>query len=122
MPRSEDLLFAPSKWVIVAAGTNTNVNALQAAPAGKQRLYVVGISISATAAPTAAEPLLVILSAQGGTTLDQFYIPQAAFAPIVINYVRPLEVPQGQSVNLFLPALGAGVIGSAVMRGFTTTP
>lgn len=121
MPRSEDLLYAPSKWTVVASGTNTTVTATQAAPAGKQRNYIVGVSISASAAP-AAPVTVQIREAAGSVVHDQFVIPAVAFAPIVINYVRPIEIGQGQNCDVTLPALGSGVVGTVTVRGFVTTP
>jgi hypothetical protein len=121
MPRAEDLLFAPAKWTIVVTGTNTTVTAVRAAPTGNQRNYVVAISISASGVP-ATNVTAQVRSNNGANILDQFEIPAAAFAPIVINYVRPLEVGQGLNCDLNLPALGAGVIGTVVLRGFTSTP
>lgn len=117
--RAEDLLFAPAKWTIVATGTNSTVTATRTAPAAGKRNYVVAVSISASAAPSAAITAQ-IRTAAGATTLDRLEIPAAAFAPIVINYVRPLEGTDGANVDVTLPALGAGVTGTVVVRGFTT--
>lgn len=119
MPRSEDLLFAPAKWTIVATGTNATVTATRAGPRAGARNYVVAISISASTTPATAVTARVRTSA-GATTLDQFEIPGVAFAPIVINYVRPLEGADAASVDVTLPALGPGVTGTVVIRGFST--
>ena len=119
MARSEDMLFAPTKWTVVASGSNTTVTASRSAEAGKSH-YIVAISISGSAQPTTPITARVRANA-GATTLDQFEIPAQAFAPIVINYVRPLRVPEGQSADVILPALGSGVTGTVVLRGFTTT-
>ncbi|MCI0349058.1 MAG: hypothetical protein L0Z53_06495, partial [Acidobacteriales bacterium] len=114
MARLEDIAWAATRWTIVVTGTNSSVTALRAAPAAGKRNYIVGFSISASAAPTAAVTARV-RSPSGSTTLDQFEIPAAAFAPpIVVNYVRPLEGADGESVDLNLPALGASVTGTVV--------
>ena len=119
MPRSDDLLYAPAKWTIVATGTNATVTATRAAPAAGKRNYVVGFSISASSAP--ATPITATVRTSGGaTTLDRFEIPAATFAPIVVNYVRPLEGADAATVDVNLPALGGGVVGTVVVRGFTT--
>lgn len=118
MARSEDLLFSPAKWTIVATGTNTTVTALRAASQPGKRNYIVAVSISASTTPATAVTAR-IRSPGGGTTLDQFEIPAAAFAPIVINYVRPLEGADASSCDVTLPALGPGVTGTVVLRGFT---
>lgn len=117
--RAEDLLFAPAKWTIVATATNGSVTATRSAPAAGKRNYVVAVSISASGAPSAAVTARIRTSA-GATTMDQLELPAAAFAPIVINYVRPLEGADAASVDVTLPALGAGVTGTVVVRGFTT--
>jgi hypothetical protein len=120
MPRSEDLLFAPSKFTVVASGTNTTVTAAQAAPFGKQRNYIAAISVSASAAP-ATTVSVQVREAAGTIIHDRFELPAAAFAPIVINYVRPIEIGQGANCDVTMPALGAGVVGTVVLRGFATT-
>src|SRR5260221_1486823 len=104
MARSEDLLFSPAKWTVVASGSHTAVTASRAGTAGKSN-YIVAISISGSAQPTAAVTAQVRANS-GGTILDQFEIPAQPFAPIVINYVRPLRVAEGQQCDVNLPALG----------------
>jgi len=117
MPRAEDLLFSATRWVIVATGTNAIVTASRAGVAGRHN-FIVAISLSASGQP--ATPVTAQVRANsGGTILDQLEIPAAAFAPIVINYVRPLEVTVSQQCDVNLPALGSGITGTVTLRGFT---
>lgn len=44
----------------------------------------------------------------------------AAFAPILHNYLRPYQGSQGNDVSVSLGALGAGVRGTVVIRGWTS--
>jgi len=118
MARSEDLLFSPAKWSVVATGLNTTVTATRAAPPAGKRNYIVSISISSDGAP-ATHITASVRTSTGATTLDRLEIPAAAFAPIVINYVRPLECADGANCDVTLPALGASVTGTVVLRGFT---
>lgn len=117
MARAEDMLFSPIKWNVVASGVATTVTASRAGTAGKSN-YIVMISISGSAQPAAAVTVQVRANS-GGTILDQFEIPAQPFAPIVINYVRPLRVPEGQQCDIVLPSLGAGVTGTVVLKGYT---
>lgn len=118
MARAEDMLFSPTKWTVVASGTNSIVTASRAGTAGKAN-YIVAISISGSGQPAAAVTAQVRANS-GGTILDQFEIPAQPFAPIVINYVRPLRVAEGQQCDVNLPSLGAGITGTVCLRGFTT--
>ena len=111
MPRAEDLLFSPTKWTVVASGTNAIVTATRSAPAANMRNYIVGISISASGTPATAITAQV-RKASGGTILDQFQIPAVAFAPIVINYVRPIDCGNAD----------CGITGTVVLRGFQSSP
>src|SRR5258705_10968250 len=98
MARSEDMLFSPTKWNVVASGSNTAVTASRAGEAGKSH-YIVAISISGSGQPVT--PVTARVRANNGaTTLDQFELPAQAFAPIVINYVRPLRVAEGQQCDV----------------------
>lgn len=118
MARSEDMLFSPTKWTVVASGVNSTVTASRSATAGKSH-YIVAISISGSGQPSAPVTAQVRANS-GGTILDQFEIPAQPFAPIVINYVRPLRVAEGQQCDVNLPALGPGITGTVTLRGFTT--
>lgn len=117
MARAEDMLFSPIKWSIVANGTGAIVTASRAGTAGKSN-YIVMISISGSAQPLTPVTAQVRANS-GGTIMDQFEIPAQAFAPIVINYVRPLRIPEGQQCDINLPSLGAGVTGTVVLKGYT---
>lgn len=115
MARAEDLLFAPTQWYVVATAVNGNAVATMPARA-KARHYIVGVDISASAAPAATVSATL---KDGAATMMQLEIPAAAFAPLMHNYMRPWEGSTNSDAVLTLPALGAGVRGTVVLRGFT---
>lgn len=112
------MLAAPTDWTNVATQSDAIATAQRNGVAGLVH-YITGISISASAAPAAAVTAEV---RSGATVLDRFEIPNAAFAPIIHNYTRPLRAAPGDTVSLVLPALGGTTIGTAVIKGFTGTP
>lgn len=115
MATLDQLLARPIQWAEVDSQTNAQAAAVRAAATGMQH-YICSISISASAAPAAAVQAEV---RQGSTVLDRFEIPAAAFSPFVHNYSRPLQGATGGTVSVVIPALGAGVRGTAVIKGFT---
>jgi hypothetical protein len=115
MPRFEDRAFAPTTWTVVDSQTNATATATRAATAGKQH-FITGISFSMSAQPAAAVTVLV---RDGATVLDQFQIPAAAQAPLVHNYHPPLQITTGNAATITVGALGAGVVGTVVLKGKT---
>lgn len=105
----------PTTWSISDSGTNAALTATQSGVAGL-RHYIVAITVSASAAPTA--PVTAQLK-NGGTVVDQFIIPAGAFAPIMVNYDHPFRCGDGEDAELTLEALGSGVGGLIVLKGFT---
>lgn len=95
--------------VQTATVTNATATATQAAPPASQQILIVGIMISANAAPAA--PVTANLQyGTGPTVLIPIQIPAAAFAVIVRSWqTHPIEIPAGQQVQLTVPALGSGV-------------
>lgn len=115
MPTREDLLGGVTEWTEVATATNGTATATRAAVTGKIH-YISGISISANGQPAAAVAATVT---DGATTKDRFEIPALAFSPIIINYVRPIRCTVSTAANVTLPALGAAITGTVVIKGFT---
>lgn len=113
--RLEDLLCKPIQWSPVATQVNATTTATQSGIAGKQH-FICGISISASAQPTAA---VTVTLKDGGTVLDQWEIPPAQFAPIVHNYTRPFVCSGGNDASASVTAMGAGVRSTVVLKGFT---
>jgi len=118
MARSEDLLYAPSKWSVVDSQVAGACTATKAASTAGQRHFITGISISASAAPVSA---MVAQLLDGVTVLDQWEIPAAAFSPIVLNFVRPFRGSANTLASLTLSTGGAGVTTSITLRGFTAS-
>lgn len=115
MPRFEDKALAPTTWTVVNSQTNATATATQAAVANKQH-FLTGISFSMSAQPAAAVTVQV---RDGVTVIDQFQIPAAAQAPFVHNYTPPLQITAGAATSITVGALGAGVVGTVVLKGKT---
>ena len=116
MASQESLLVGPLGWPsVVARATNAAATATKAAVTNQQHI-ISGVSISASAAPAAA---VVVTLKAGAVIIDEWNLPAAAFAPIVIEFKRPFILDLNTLAELNIPALGAGVIGTAVIRGLT---
>ena len=110
------LLTAPSDVVLAAPAANTAAVATITGRAGF-RSVVTGVTISANAAPAAAVLFTIVDDVDG--TLEEFYIPAGAFAPIAINYNHGLPSLPGSNITATLPALGAAVAGVVTLRFVT---
>lgn len=119
MAGMEVLLASAIEWTVRATGTNVTVTASKAAPGVGFRNYCFGVSISLSAAPAvAAEAQL--RKDSGASILDGWMIPAAAIAPLVVNYLtHPMESSDNGDLDLNIPAMGAGVIAVAVLKGTT---
>lgn len=98
---------------------NTTASASVTAPAANnpQRLFVIGMIFSASAAPAAT--VVASLKVNGSIVLG-IQIPAAAFAPIVVPLATAgmkdgYEVPAGQIALAELPALGGTTLGKATL-------
>jgi hypothetical protein len=119
MPSKEDLLVGTEGWRATATATNGVATATRAAPTN-QRHFITGFSISATGtAPAAGSYTAQIRQNGGGTVRRDIAIPAAAFAPIIYEFRRPIEIPRGQDCDITLPALGAGAVGRVELFGIT---
>ena len=105
-------------WTVVASASNSTATATKSAPGAGKRLVLTGFSISGSAAPAAAVAAS-IRSNGGATTLETFQLPASAFAPVVANYVHPLRCAENVDADITLAALGSGVTGTVVLKGFT---
>ena len=108
---------AVTRWSVVDSDTNAVVTATKAAPGQGMALYVTGISISASAAPDA--PVTVELK-DGSTVVDQWEVPAAVIAPIFLNFVRPFQMSENAAAVLTMEALGGGIVGTVVLKGYTS--
>lgn len=115
MANAENLSFSPATDFAVDTQTNSAATGTIAAPGLGFRWFICGISFSASAAPAAAVRVLV---KQGTTTIDSYEVPASAFAPVHINFVRPLRGAENALVSITLPALGAGVVGDCAIHAF----
>lgn len=113
---SVELIAAfPTQWTVVNSQTNATATATQAAVSTKQH-FITGISFSMSAAPAAA---LTVQVRDGATVLDQFQIPAAAQAPLVMNYSAPLACTPGNAASITVGAGGAGIVCTVVLKGKT---
>lgn len=115
MPRFEDRALAPTTWSVVVSQTNAPATATRAAATGKQH-FITGFSFSMSAAPAAA---VVVEVRDGATVIDQFQIPAAAQAPLVVSYSRELQCTTGNAATITVGALGAGIVATVVLKGKT---
>jgi hypothetical protein len=115
MATIEQQSWWPTAWTVVDSKTNAVATATKAADSTKQH-YLTGISFSMSAAPAAAVTVQVL---DGATVIDQFQIPAAAQAPIIANYVPPIQITPKNSLSSTVGALGAGVVGTVVLKGKT---
>ena len=115
MARLEAVAFNPTTWSEPATATNGAATATKAGVTGFSH-YVTHITISASAAPLAAVQAQL---KDGTTAIDKFEIPASAFSPIPVNYVRAFKITAGADTVLTLPALGAGVVGTVTLKGFS---
>lgn len=116
MARIEDLAFRQSETKSGDSDVNANSVVTIAAASGK-RFCITGLSVSASAAPGAAVSCTIT---DGGATIERLEISANAFAPVVINYNRPIQCAVNSEIVATLPALGAGVRGSIYLRGYFT--
>jgi hypothetical protein len=114
MPRLEDLAFSPATVSNIGSAVNATSTATIAAAAGK-RFFITGLTISASGAPAAA---VTVTLNSAATVIDQMEVPNGAFAPILHNYTRPLRGGINEAITLVIPALGVGIRGTAVVRGY----
>lgn len=98
----------------VATATNAAATATFAGVT-RQAYLITGVTISASGTPAAAVSVTI---KDGTTVIEQIEIPAATFAPVRINYNRPLEITIGATVAALLPALGAGIKGTISLHGF----
>lgn len=110
-----------SEWSVVASATNSTATATKAAPSTKKSLrhYITAVSFSASAAPGAAATLQIRENA--ATVKWQLELPAAATAPVHVNFVRPLRCSEDVSCDATVGALGAGVVGTVCISGYTAT-
>lgn len=116
--RMEDQAFALTEWTVVDTQTAATATATKSGVAGKTH-YITGITVSADRAPTAGARFDVKDSTP--TTLDSAQVPNAAFAPIMKNYTRPLRCASGKDATITIPSLGASVVCTITIQGYTRT-
>lgn len=114
----EDLMSKPAMWAVVATAVNGAVTATFAGQAGMCH-FITGLSYSASDLPVSAAQVQIL---NGATILDQLEIPSAVFAAVIHNFIRPYRCDIGTAASMTMGAMGAGVRGTIVLKGFTGTP
>ena len=117
MARFEDLLCKPATWTVVNSAVNGIATATKAAVAARVH-YITGVTVSASDLPASSVQVQIL---DGATILDQWEIPAAQFAPIPINFNRPYQCSTNSLASITLSALGSGIRGTVVIKGFTST-
>ena len=107
------LLTSPSVSVIHAPAANTQAQIVITGRPGFRHI-IVGLTVSADAAPAAAVTFTIVDDTPG--QMETFKIPAGAFLPIAINYNHGIPSAPGASVTATLPALGAAVSGVISLR------
>lgn len=115
--RLEEIELLPPLVAEDFPAVNTAASEVIAAPGAGKRHWIRGITVSCDAAPGAA--LTVTLRSGAGTVMDQFYIPNAAFAPIVISYRPPLKAGVNEAVTFETTATSGGAKVGVVVRYVT---
>lgn len=116
MSRLEDVAYKPATLSAVAtSGTNAIGTVTIAAPGAGLRVYVVDYSLSYNlAVATAHAPDIV----SGATVVDRLQVLAGTIQPVRGLFARPVECPANTSVVVTVPAAGASVISTIVVRYF----
>lgn len=116
MARLEDIGFkAASLTAVVTSGTNAIGTVTIAAPTDPLRIFVTGFTLSYNlTVATAHSPDIV----SGALVVDRLQVPAAAFAPLSVEYGRVVMCPAATSLVITVPAAGASVISTIVVRYF----
>lgn len=111
MAEKFDLLTGIDENTARDTQTNAPATATQAAPGADKQLFITGFVISQSGtAPAAGTYTVSIRRNAGATTIKQFLVPAAAIAPIIYEFKRPIRIPENQSADIQISALGAGAV------------
>lgn len=117
MPDFNKLAAAPVQWSQKGTGTNAVATAAQAGATGLRQV-VTGFTVSASGA-VAATVTVTLKDSTTNAILDEFVLPTGTLEPIIHDYTHPLLSSVGGGVSMAVPALGAGIVGEVILRGFT---
>src|SRR4051812_37479018 len=114
MPDLSQLAFRPPDQSGVATQTNANAVVTLAAQAGYQWV-VIGYTMSSNGNPAAAVTPDIV---SGALVIDRFEAPAGIPVDRVVEFQRGVKCPANTSVVATLPALGAAIKGTVVVRAF----
>jgi hypothetical protein len=114
MPDLAQLAFRPPDQSGVASQTNANAVVTLAAQAGYQWV-VIGYTMSSNGNVAAAVTPDVV---SGALVVDRFEAPAALPMDRVVEFTRGVKCPVNTSVVATIPALGAAIKGTVVLRAF----
>lgn len=116
MARLEEVAFRPASLTAVAtSGTNAIGTVTIAAPADPVSAYITGYTLSYNlTVATAHSPDIV----SGALVAERLQVPAAAFNARSTEFLRPVKCPVATSVVITVPAAGASVISTIVVRYF----
>jgi hypothetical protein len=117
-------LVLPIQWIATSSATSATMTVTQAAPntsATQKRHLVYGWTFSFSGGAPAAGTIKILDGAS--TVLDQVEIAAATSAtpvkPILVDYAWPLPCTAGNSAQMTVTGLGAGVLVTGILRGRT---
>lgn len=116
MAQFQDAALKPATATAVAtSGTNAIGTVTITAPPAGVRVYVTGytLSYSLTVATVHAPDIV-----SGSLVVERLQVPAAAFAPKTVEFAKPVECPAATSVVVTVPAAGASVVSTIVVRYF----
>lgn len=113
------LLAYPADTFIIDSQTAATATATLSAPGADKRLIVLSASISADRAPTAA---ITITLKNDATTIKQWEVPAAAFAPMEMAFPHGLKIDPNKAAVLSCGSGGTGVkitlgLGAIIVSG-----
>lgn len=131
MANVNETAFRVSEWFETGTATNAAATATRAATpapvatAGSGRRHIItGILITMSAAPTAGGSITMSGAksvAAGGPTANVLHTIAVGAAPSPLFLPVRIECDAGTAVSVALPALGAAIVGTVTIFGFTTS-
>lgn len=113
----QDLAYRPaSTHTSHFPAAATLATASVASPGVTKRHYIRGFTLSCNGESTT--PITVTIFT-GTTGIDKFYIPAAAFAPVLHNYTIPLVGDVNATVSIVTNAPSTGVSVGVILHTFS---
>ena len=115
MAGMDQVMGSAATWHVVATGTNAVATATRAA-SSEQAHFITGVEYSTSGIPAAATSVTI---KDGTTVIAQFEVPATQRDPVILPFARPLRCTRGNAASAAIGALGAGIVGTVNLHGFT---